>query len=262
MLDKERITNLVQDEKFISGIYNYCDRWCERCPQTSRCLNYQIGEEEFSDPETRDINNETFWKKMSELMQTTLEMLKDMMVSAGIDLEQLDNDEYMEEERAFEEAALNHVVCKMAKDYIDMVQEWIDEVKDLFSGTEYQISEKDESSPEPNSLIDAMDVLQWYQHQIFVKLMRAVSGSIEESEFDEDDHYAKDSDGSAKVALIGIDRSIAAWGNINIMLPGFYLTNVKNILIHLDQLKRKIEKTFPNARKFIRPGFDNIDLNG
>ena len=22
---------------FIVGVYNYCDRWCERCPLTSRC---------------------------------------------------------------------------------------------------------------------------------------------------------------------------------------------------------------------------------
>ncbi|MCB0550950.1 MAG: hypothetical protein KDD19_25495 [Phaeodactylibacter sp.] len=24
----------------IPGIYNYCDRWCERCSFTSRCLLY------------------------------------------------------------------------------------------------------------------------------------------------------------------------------------------------------------------------------
>ncbi len=24
-------------EGFIVGIFNYCDRWCERCPLTSRC---------------------------------------------------------------------------------------------------------------------------------------------------------------------------------------------------------------------------------
>jgi hypothetical protein len=24
-------------DQFISGIYNYCDRWCERCSMTARC---------------------------------------------------------------------------------------------------------------------------------------------------------------------------------------------------------------------------------
>ena len=25
------------DNNFISGIHNYCDRWCERCEFTNRC---------------------------------------------------------------------------------------------------------------------------------------------------------------------------------------------------------------------------------
>ena len=28
------------EERFISGIYNYCDRWCERCRMTQRCFLY------------------------------------------------------------------------------------------------------------------------------------------------------------------------------------------------------------------------------
>jgi hypothetical protein len=26
--------------RFVSGIYNYCDRWCERCPVTAKCYLY------------------------------------------------------------------------------------------------------------------------------------------------------------------------------------------------------------------------------
>jgi len=134
-MDKEKIKNMAKDKKFISGIYNYCDRWCERCPQTSRCLNYAMGEEEFSDPETRDINNEAYWKKMSEMMQTTLEMLNDMMISAGLDPEHLydENDEDDMEEQAIEEAAKNHAVCRMAREYIDMAEEWFDGIKDILT---------------------------------------------------------------------------------------------------------------------------------
>src|SRR5262245_58416083 len=32
--------DLAKDPNFISGIYNYCDRWCERCAFTSRCFLY------------------------------------------------------------------------------------------------------------------------------------------------------------------------------------------------------------------------------
>jgi hypothetical protein len=65
----------------------------------------------------------------------------------------------------------------------------------------------------------------------------------------------KDSDGSAKVALIGIDRSISAWG---IMLRYFpaYEDELLKILVVLEKLRKKVEKEFPDARSFFRPGFD------
>ena len=65
----------------------------------------------------------------------------------------------------------------------------------------------------------------------------------------------KDSDGSAKVALIGIDRSISAWG---IMLRYFPACEdeLLKILVVLEKLRKKVEKEFPDARSFFRPGFD------
>lgn len=70
--------------------------------------------------------------------------------------------------------------------------------------------------------------------------------------------FPRDSDGSAKVALIAIDRSIAAWGVMRKHFPERE-NNMLDILVHLDRLRKGVEKTFPNARAFIRPGFDKID---
>ena len=258
-MDRDKVKELAKDKKYISGIYNYCDRWCERCPQTSRCLNYVICEDEFSDPETRDIRNEAFWKKMSEILLTTTDMLHEMAASMQIDLDDIDIDN---NDKMFpEEESEDHEVCMMAKDYADMVTEWIDGAEDLIDSPRYELSSGDDAG-DGSSLNDAMDVIQWYQPQIYVKLVRAVSGLMEEADsFNADDQYASDSDGSAKVALIGIDRSIAAWGCLNRIFPGFYNNNIKNILTHLDRLRKKVEMTFPDARKFIRPGFDAFDLN-
>ena len=84
--------------------------------------------------------------------------------------------------------------------------------------------------------------------------MRAVTGRLENKNI-ADDPYPKDFDGSAKVALIGIDRSLAAWAGMLATLPEEE-DNLYKILIHLEQLRRKTEAEFPNARSFIRPGFD------
>jgi hypothetical protein len=74
-------------------------------------------------------------------------------------------------------------------------------------------------------------------------------------EDDISDEFPKDSDGSAKVALIAIDRSISAWGEIRKCFPEAG-DKIIDLLVHLDRLRRKTEKTFPSARSFKRPGFD------
>ena len=106
---------------------------------------------------------------------------------------------------------------------------------------------------------EAVEVVRWYQHLIYVKLMRAIRGELDER-LEILDEFPKDSDGSAKVALIALDRSIAAWGEIRNLFP-HRNNDILDILVHLEQLRRNAEKAFPEARAFIRPGFDKIDLN-
>jgi len=74
---------------------------------------------------------------------------------------------------------------------------------------------------------------------------------------EEDSMLPGNFDGSAKVALIGIDRSIGAWEK----LQGHFKEkkdNILHILLHLDRLRCKTEQEFPNARSFKRPGFDTL----
>jgi hypothetical protein len=87
--------------------------------------------------------------------------------------------------------------------------------------------------------------------------MRSVHGTLgNNSELLED--YPKDSDGSAKVALIAIDRSMAAWTHMY-----NYFLNLQDqilaVLAQLDRLRKRVETIFPEARNFIRPGFDEIN---
>jgi hypothetical protein len=268
-MDKEKIKKLAQDSRFIKGIYNYCDRWCERCSQTSRCMNYAIGEEELPDQKMRDINNNVFWNKMSKIMQTTIKMINEIAVSEGIDLDKIiDSSDYEKEENYLEEVSENHEICRMAMEYIKITDEWIDGVKDIFvednrKDIYHELPSAREYGFEGETLDDVLEIIQWYKPQIYVKLKRAVRGSIEEkgNDFDERNQHASDSDGSAKVALIGIDRSIAAWGLINRMFFKFHNHDTGKIIVHLGLLKKKVEIGFPDARSFIRPGFDSVDLN-
>ncbi len=261
-MDKEQIRKLAENPKFISGIYNYCDRWCERCPFTSRCMNFALSEEQFSDAQTHDINNQAFWQKLSEIFQITLEMVKETAQREGIDLDSLDLQATSDEDRILRHNAESHECSRAAKAYVEMVKNWFDSSKGLFEKKADELNlqarlELPNSDPakEAAELEDSVDVIRWYLHFIYFKLVRAVRGTLEETSQILDE-FPKDSDGSAKVALIAIDRSIAAWGRIRKHFPERD-DDILDILVQLDRLRRKTEKIFPEARAFVRPGFDD-----
>jgi hypothetical protein len=252
-MNRDRLKKLAADERFIAGIYNYCDRWCERCPQTSRCLNFSVSEEEFSDPDARDIRNEAFWRKLSEILGEALELLKEGAKEWGIDIETLNSAEDEENIKAKHVAAENHLLCRVAKRYSQSAEDWFGRREALFF-------EDAATAREGVSIEEAIEVIRWYQYFIGAKVMRAVRGNIEEKE-ERCDEFPSDSDGSAKIALIAIDRSIAAWAVIQ-----HYMADcgqeVIDMITFLDGLRQAVEETFPNARSFIRPGFDEINPAG
>jgi hypothetical protein len=266
-MNKKKLEDVSSDKQFISGIYNYCDRWCERCPQTSRCFNHAIIEEEFAAPESRDIHNESFWKRLSGIMEDTLELIKEKAAAEGIDLDSIELDESESGDR-INEIVDDHEIAREAKAYGHLTEDWFNEAEAFFVNTEEvgieTVSSGHKNFPETDEQGDALEIVRWYQYQIYTKLIRAISGREEEASMasDERDGYASDSDGSAKVALIGIDRSIAAWGILHNCFPSFKHHSIRNIINHLDLLRRRAEEHFPEARAFIRPGFDRIDLNG
>lgn len=229
-------------------------------------MNFEISKEQFADQETRDIKNEKFWQKLAETLQVTLDLLKESAEREGIDLDSIDIEEAAEEERLNEEITKNHECCRAAKVYGEMVDNWFDSMEDLFEKNEDEVNLKDQYELEnvypfekSEGIEDAVQVIRWYQYQIYVKLMRAIRGNLEDKT-EALDEYARDSDGSAKVALIAIDRSMAAWGEIREHFP-LHDDNILDLLKHLDCLCRKVEEVFSAARGFIRPGFDKIDLN-
>ncbi len=263
-MKRKKLTELAADPQLISGVYNYCDRWCERCPLTARCLSFAMREEELGEPETRDIRNEAYWQKLGAVLQETLELIRDTAQEHGIDLEAIETEPAAGKERLDNEAAENHKLCRAAKAYADMTDDWFREVGELFSqgekgsGPQWE-AHADGPFEEKAGLRQALEVVRWYQHLIFTKLARAFRSKILEDQ-ETNLEFAKDSDGSAKVALIAIDRSIAAWGDVRNRFP-FQNKAIQDLLFHLDRLRKDLEHAFPEARAFLRPGFDKIDLN-
>jgi hypothetical protein len=261
---RTRLKQLVADPRFISGIYNYCDRWCERCPFTARCVNFAMDERRSDDDSVRDAANAEFWEQLSDILNETMEMLKEMAAEAGVDLDALeatDTTDAMEREAQKFQRATAHPLATASEFYIGMVDRWFQAAGPAFQAKEDKLNalarlglEDADPAGEAHVLEDAIAVTRWYQFLIGAKLHRALH-SAQDDPIPELAGYPRDSDGSAKVALIAIDRSMAAWG---IFLRAFsqHETETLEILVHLDHLRRDAEAEFPEARAFVRPGFD------
>ena len=260
-MDKEYIKKLAEDPRFIPGIYNYCDRWCERCAFTSRCMNYALSEDDFDNPESKDIRNKAFWDKLHGMFKVTLEMVKETAEEMGIDLDSIDHEEAAKQEERVHETVKKQLYCRAAMKYIKMVNDWFDSNKKLLEDKADELQTIAEAGipgvrpdHEAVKIQDCLEVIRWYQHQIYVKLCRAASGMIR-GELEDLEYFPEDANGSAKVAIIGIERSIAAWGGLLNQFPQ-QEHYILDLLVNLKGLLRQVGSVFPEARAFARPGFD------
>jgi hypothetical protein len=260
-MDKEKLLKQAKDPKYIPGIYNYCDRWCERCPFTSRCLNCTLTEETFGNLEGIDIRNEEFWDKLSGLLRDTMEMIADLAQEKGIDLSSFEDENHNNFVSNQDDNRISSLLFHLAEEYAVSVQRWLQSNEDLLHRAQDRMMQirllSSEESPEKDfaNIKDAIEVIRWYLFLIGVKIKRASENQCEDIVIKEVD-LPDDSDGSAKVALIGIERSIAAW---KILLNNFpeQRKEVIQKILQLKDLKKRTELSFPNARAFIRPGFDD-----
>jgi len=93
----------MANSNMISGIHNWCDRWCERCPFVSRCA---VGAADAALPsEAKDMNNEAFWKVLSDSFTKALEMLDKAAKEHGIDINNFSEEELEESKREWEDAS-------------------------------------------------------------------------------------------------------------------------------------------------------------
>jgi len=253
---RETLIDLANNPNFISGIYNYCDRWCERCPFSSRCMVYASEKEDDNgDAQTLDITNEAFWRKLASIFEETKQLMADWAEDARVDLSQVDEAANEQRQRRSSDAARDELAIA-ATDYAGTVTKWFTGFDQVLNVTDLTPNEAE--TDEMERIEEAREVIHWYQYQIAVKLMRALSSRSNEVEWPgEADDEAKDSDDSAKVALIAIGRSVSAWRLMQMCLPE-NADSIIPMILELERLQQRAELRFPKARDFLRPGFDEV----
>src|SRR5438034_3174853 len=126
---KSHLRELAGNRDFISGIYNYCDRWCERCPYATRCLVYatEKAEDDLADPEAHDINNAKFWTRLESIFREAREMIMEWAEEAGVDSETIEAEAAAADREQLRRDAKQHKLSLSARRYAEMVQQWFEE---------------------------------------------------------------------------------------------------------------------------------------
>jgi hypothetical protein len=230
----------------IDFISAYCDRWCERCAFTSRCSSYAVhvatamcdgdleaalelavGAPPPEDP-AEAARQKAFQEELVACQPTEAEL-----------------DETAREEEAREERLDESPITTGATRTCMLARAWLESNPDVMALT-----------PDPQ-LSDAVEVAGWDAYLIRAKLHRALRGrdQFTHGEAFDEDPVQNDWNGSAKVALISIRRSITAWVTIAAATGDLAAATVAE---ELRRLEAEAERTFPDAWQFIRPGFDQV----
>lgn len=256
----------------LSGIFNYCDRWCERCDYRDRCRLFQsetdrniqhiLNGEDPNNPEiaARDIK---------ESLEDALEMLKSQMdveetiaedFQYLVDNENEDSQYYIDnfDDERFEVAEsgkiakTQHPLTLLADVFFKGVVDWYGKIKLSFA------QNYDTVKPIDDPLHEELKILMWYSPQISVKIrMCAGSASKLENEKDEDkiEFETEMMNINSRIAFTGMEKCLTSLQKIY-DLETEHRDDIFLLLTSIKKMKDKFEKVFPAVHTFKRPYFD------
>ncbi len=227
----------IQDG-FIVSIFNYCDSWCAACAFTSRCRLFADSAEFEAglDPTLKPVVDAP--RLPQDVPPEPPAWMQKLLEGA----EQAVKADQRQPPPKRRRIPLEHqALCEHALAYVDWVFAW------------RRTHEAFATVADPG---DPRAVVSWFYSLIYVKIRRALRGLAEDDPTERD--WPADHDGSAKVALLGVERSQEAW--LHIVERGHATwIEAEPFIRQLLWIRDEIERLFPNARAFVRPGFDEPD---
>jgi hypothetical protein len=250
----------------IVGVHNYCDGWCERCGFANRCVLYaSLAREPMlkADDPLLEHLKDRFDQVRTLVARRSTFSVEEALKNVG-EIGAADSAAYDREEARREQRRRHDSILREARAYADLVGAWFEVESDgMRVHADALVCRAEVDSVDNISLVELariLDALEIVRHDcllIFVKLHRAIDG-LEDSEREgwDDDPVQNDHNGSAKIALTCIDRSEGAWLAIDQWYPSS--GGARALAEQLAELRTAVERRFPRARVFLRPGFDGL----
>lgn len=260
---------LSRDRRFIPGISEYCDRWCERCSLSSRCLDFaaraarEVEKLQGGQADTLvalDGDEEKQWLEFEQNARGMMEMMERAAQEGGMNLSEFTSKLFEDSGDRINRQADKHTLSRKAGCYSEMVDHWMMRVASSKGDTsDPQVEPHFDLPPKAQEIVaavvDATEVILWDQNRIWVALVKGLNPDDSPWEL-EDDPIQNFVNGFVKVALLGMDRSLLAWNTLLKYMP-CRSDETLPLIAKLEELRRMTAILFPNARLFIRPGFDD-----
>jgi hypothetical protein len=248
---------------FIPGIFNYCDKCCDRCAFTTRCSIFPgFGKLQ---PQF-EMSNEQLLNVISDKLKGLSELFeqRDTLLSMTIETCEEPFTNSFDEEEIIEPVIDGTSLVSRSRDYCRRATLWLKNrsldpyVAELQSKVRVGVKTEDEVSDELDILQEWLDEIQRFTTFIPAKLKRALYSARTLRRWEYQNGLQNDCDGSAKIALVAIERSMESWKKI---LHEFsaHEDDCLSFLVALQQLNAAVLQEFPNAPHFVRPGFDEHD---
>jgi hypothetical protein len=234
---------------YIDFISAYCDRWCERCRFTSRCSTFaasaaiaMCGDDVAAGPELAagPPADMTGGPAIAAAPWGLLDIDAAPAASA-------ESAEPIRLEWARAARLDSHPLMQAAHALSMTAHRWFVTRHDaLYSAARDPVLE------------EALSLAMHDAVLIAAKLHRALDGRdrAERRGRLNDPPAQTDWNGSAKVALVCLERSAAAW---QVIAQAGTDDTPSTVAAQMTALVRDVEETFPHARSFVRPGFDEMD---
>jgi len=158
------------EKRFQSGIYNYCDRWCERCPDTDKCFLFAKEEQRKAEhiAKGEDINDpEIMWKDIEDSFKETHQLLNKAMKERGITQEDLEQTA-MEIEEEKEPDFQSHPLVKITTKYLKTTHQFLNE----FYFEQQKIADQFSVEISMDDIKDEIETISWYHTMLATKTWR------------------------------------------------------------------------------------------
>ena len=223
----------ASDPTIFKGIYDTCDQWCMYCPATAHCLAYRCN------PDIQS-GKQDIYRSLADRLYEGMVFLKRLAQAEGRPTPEIDAMLSDDPRKTTRLIRVDDPIERMGRRYARLSDAYLLSQPDFPFEMRFR-----QSGPTP------FEVFAWFHQLVAGKLYRALVSAAHAARGDQ--ARAIDAQVSAKVALTGIDRSLAA---LAAMAQEDDDPRLKEMQAHLRRMRREVNDRFPGAIDFVREGLD------